>query len=109
LSDVKNEWFVLPSLEGKSEHVEQLRIMFEAAGFVPRVRFESDFGVTLLGLVAKGLGISLMPFSYSHHFPGGVRFIKIPPTTSLYVVWRHLDENAALENFLNVVENFTGQ
>ena len=108
LSEVKNEWFVLPSLAGKSEHVEQLRAMFEQAQFVPQVRFESDFGATLLGLVAKGLGISLMPFSYSYHLPSGVHFIKIAPTTSLYLVWRRNDENAALKNFLQVVENFAG-
>ncbi len=106
LNEVKNEWFVLPSLAGKSEHVEQLRAMFEQAQFVPQVRFESDFGATLLGLVAKGLGISLMPFSYSYHLPSGVRFIKIAPTTSLYLIWRRNDENAALKNFLKVVENF---
>lgn len=109
LSEVENESFVLPSLAGKSEHVEQLLAMFRQAGFAPRVRFESDFGATLLGLVAKGLGISVMPFSYSHHLPGVVRFIKIPPTTTLYAVWRADDENAALQNFLKVVENFTAE
>jgi len=106
LSETRDEWFVIPSLAGESEHVEQLQTMFDDAGFAPRVRFESDFGATLLGLVAKGLGISLMPFSYSYHLPTGVRFIKIPPTTSLYIVWRRDDENAALANLLKVVENF---
>ena len=109
LREVKDEWFVLPSLAGKSEHVEQLRAMFDAAQFVPKVRFESDFGATLLGLVAKGLGISLMPYSYSYHLPGALRFIKIAPTTSLYIVWRRADENAALVNFLKVVEKFAGE
>lgn len=106
LSEAQDEWFVLPSLAGKSEHVEQLRTMFEKAGFVPRVRFESDFGATLLGLVGRNLGISLLPFSYFHHSPSGLRFIKIPPTTNLYAIWRRWDENAVLKNFLKVVENF---
>jgi len=109
LSEVKNEWFVLPFLAGKSEHVSQLQAMFEEAGFVPRVRFESDLGATLLGLVAKGLGVSMMPFSYSHHLPTGVRFIKIPAVTSLFAVWRRGDENAVLQNFLKVIENFISQ
>jgi DNA-binding transcriptional LysR family regulator len=104
LSELKDEWFVLPSLAGKSEHAAQLRAIFEEAEFSPKVRFESDFGATLLGLVAKGLGISVMPFSYSHYLTEQVRFIKIPATSSLYAIWRTEDKNAVLENFLQAIE-----
>lgn len=107
LSALKDEWFVLPSLAGKSEHSAQLRAIFDEAGFTPRVRFESDFGATLLGLVAKGLGISVMPFSYSHYLTEEVRFIKIPATSSLYAIWCARDKNTVLENFLKVIENST--
>lgn len=103
LSELKDEWFVLPSLAGKSEHAAQLRAIFDEAEFSPKVRFESDFGATLLGLVAKGLGISLMPFSYSHYLTEEVRFIKIPATSSLYATWRKDDKCSVLGNFLNVI------
>lgn len=106
MDELKEEWFVLPSLSGKSEHAAQLRAIFRDADFAPRVRFESDFGATLLGLVAKGLGISIMPFSYSHYLTDEVRFIKIPATSSLYAVWRSKDGNAVIENFLKVIEAF---
>lgn len=106
LSEVKNEWFVLPRLSGKSEHVGQMRAIFDRAGFAPRVQYESDMGATLLGLVAGGLGISLLPVSYSHRAPSGLKFIKIPQKTNLYVVWRETDENAALKNFLAIVQKF---
>ncbi len=105
LSDLKNERFVLPSLAGKSEHAAQLRAIFAEAGFAPHVRFESDFGSTLLGLVAKGLGVSLMPFSYSHYLTEEVRFIKIPATSCLYATWRNGDKNAVIQNFLGVIED----
>ena len=105
LSDLKDERFVLPSLAGKSEHAAQLRAIFAKAGFTPHVHFESDFGSTLLGLVAKGLGISLMPFSYSHYLTEEVCFIKIPATSSLYATWRIADKSAVLGNFLNVIAN----
>jgi DNA-binding transcriptional LysR family regulator len=107
LGDLKDEWFVLPSLGGKSEHAGQLRAIFSEAGFSPRVRFESDFGATLLGLVAKGLGISIMPFSYSHYLTDEVRFIKVPATSSLYAVWRSRDGNAVIGNFLKVIDDFS--
>jgi DNA-binding transcriptional LysR family regulator len=107
LSSLKDEWFVVPSLAGKSEHAAQLRAMFAEAGFSPRVRFESDFGATLLGLVAKGLGVSVMPFSYSHYLTEEVRFIKIPAFSTLYALWRARGKNAVLENFIKVIEDFT--
>ena len=107
LTEVKNELFVLPRLSGKSEHVGQLRKIFEQSGFIPRIHFESDIGTTLLGLVANGLGISLLPVSYSHHAPKGLKFIKIPTTTSLYAVWRANDESASVKNFLTIVQQFS--
>jgi DNA-binding transcriptional LysR family regulator len=104
LRKLKDERFVLPSLAGKSEHAAQLRAIFDEAEFSPKVRFESDFGATLLGLVAKGLGISVMPFSYSHYLTEEVRFIKIPATSSLYAIWRADDKNAVIQNFLTVIK-----
>ncbi len=109
LSELKDEYFVLPSLAGQSEHAAQLRAIFAEAGFSPKVRFESDFGAALLGLVAKGLGISVMPFSYSHYLTEEVRFIKINATSTLYAIWRAQDDNAVLENFLKVIESFIGK
>jgi DNA-binding transcriptional LysR family regulator len=103
---LKDEWFVLPSLAGNIEHAAQLRAIFSDAGFSPRVRVESGFGSTLLGLVAKGLGISIMPFSYSHYLTDEVRFIKLPATSSLYATWRREDKNPVLLNFLDVIESF---
>lgn len=107
LRALKDEWFVLPSLIGESEHAAQLRAIFAAAGFAPQVRFESDFGATLLGLVAKGLGVSVMPISYAQYLSEKVRFIEIPAVSSLYVIRRTDDKSAALENFMKIIDERT--
>jgi DNA-binding transcriptional LysR family regulator len=107
LSDAKDDWFVLPGFSGKSEHVAQMRQIFDEAGFAPRVRYESDRGAALVGLVASGLGISLLPVSYSRRAPDGLKFIEIPQTTNLYVIRRDADENAAVKNFLAIVQEFS--
>lgn len=107
LKEVKNEWFVLPRFSGKSEYVAQMRTIFEEYGITPHLRYESDSGSTLLGLVASGLGISLLPISYLHHAPGGLKFIETTQTTSLYAIWREDDENPALKNFLTIVQKFS--
>lgn len=106
LYKLRHEEFVLPALNGKSEHASQLRAIFQEAGFDPIIYAESDFGVTLLGLVAKGLGISIMPISYSHHLKHAVNFIKIPPTSDLLALWRDGDNNPALQIFLQVINEF---
>ena len=106
LYKLKDEEFVLPSLTGKSEHTSQLRAIFQGAGFDPIIHLESEFGIALLGMVAKGLGISVMPISYSHHLKHEVHFIKIPPTSDLLVLWRQGDTNPALQIFLQVIAGF---
>lgn len=106
LYKLKDEEFVLPALNGKSEHASQLRAIFQEAGFDPIIHAESDFGVTLLGLVAKGLGISIMPISYAHHLKHEIHFIKIPPTSDLLALWREGDANPALQIFLQVIAGF---
>lgn len=103
LSELSDEWFVLPSLAGHSEHAAQLRAIFADAGFAPKVRFESDFGATLLGLVAKGLGVSVMPASYSHYQTEELRFTPIPFTSELYATHRRDDDCTVLGNLLEVV------
>lgn len=103
LAELRDEWFVLPSLAGHSEHAAQLRAIFADAGFTPKVRFESDFGATLLGLVAKGLGVSLMPVSYSHYQTDEVRFTPIRFASDLYATYRRDDECTVLGNLLEVI------
>lgn len=106
LYQLRDEEFVLPALTGKSEHASQVRAIFQAAGFDPIIHVESDFGVTLLGLVAKGLGISVLPISYSHHLKHKLKFIPLPAKSSLLALWRNNDPHPALQTFLRLVQAF---
>lgn len=107
LSEAKNERFILPSLTGLSEHAIRIRSLFEKAKFAPQVYLESDDGGTILGLISRGLGISVLPFSYFHHPKDEICFIKLKATTNVYAIWRQNDKNALLSNFLTVLEDFT--
>jgi DNA-binding transcriptional LysR family regulator len=109
LAEAKNERFILPFSKGRSEHAARIRSLFEEAGFNPQIYFESDDGGTILGLITRGLGISILPFSYFHHSRDEVRFIRLQATTGIYAIWRSNDQNAGLKNFLNVLESFTGK
>ena len=51
-----------------------------AAGFVPRIRSETDDYVAVLGLVAEQLGVALVPsLAASPHAVDGVRTMPLSP------------------------------
>jgi DNA-binding transcriptional LysR family regulator len=103
LSDLKDEKFILSGLHHKTFYVSTLRQMFNDYAFDPNVRIESDFGGMILSLVARGLGISILPGSYSFSTLPDVRFINLPRTVSLYVTWRKDDTRPVLRNVLTQV------
>lgn len=104
LKALKNEKFILPSIKGKTKYAETLRNIFRDNSFTPEIYLESDFGATILSLVSKNLGVSIMPVSYSRHSPRGVRFIELPYQTSLYALWRKSDDDPVLDNILAISE-----
>lgn len=104
LQTLTSEKFILSGLHHNTLYVASLQAIFNAYHFTPNVYIESDFGATILSLVAKGLGISILPGSYSFSAQPGVRFIKLPHKASLFVTWRKDDTNPVLKNVLQVVQ-----
>lgn len=102
LSCVKDEKFILPSFRNKNQYTELLSTIFQAYDFMPKVSLESDFGSIILSLVAKGLGISLMPISYKAQSPPGLRFIKLDYRSTIYMVWRIGDHNPVIQKLVNL-------
>lgn len=104
LAQVKDEKFILSGLQNKTYYVSSLLELFRAYNFEPNVHIESDFGGMVLSLVAKGLGVSIMPGSYAISAPAGVRFINLPHKTNLYATWRKDDNNPVLRNVLSIIQ-----
>jgi DNA-binding transcriptional LysR family regulator len=109
LADVKTETFILPSITSQSLWADLLRQIFMDYNFMPKIQYESEYGATILALVGRGLGVSILPFSYVAQSPNRVRFIKLPHTTTLYVIWRKDDASAVLKNFIKDVEILIGR
>ncbi|MGJ7440391.1 LysR family transcriptional regulator [Aquipuribacter sp. MA13-6] len=58
-----------------------------AAGFVPRIRYETDDYVAVLGLVAEGLGVALLPsLAEVHDAVPGVTTVPLAPAERRDVV-----------------------
>ncbi|QHL89501.1 LysR family transcriptional regulator [Nibribacter ruber] len=103
LQDLHQEKFILSALHQKTHYVNTLNHMFREYGLTPNVYIESDFGAMILGLVARGLGISVMPSSYAIGAPPNVRFIHLPQHVNLYMTWRKDDNSPVLKNVLELV------
>lgn len=104
LQDVKNEKFILSGLQNKTFYVANLRQIFNEYNLEPDVHIESDFGGMIISLVSKGLGVSILPSSFSYSAHPGVRFIRLPQRVNLYVSWRRENTSPVLKNVLVQVQ-----
>lgn len=103
LGVLKEEKFILPPLHVHSKYCIKLREMTLKHGFVPNVIFESNYGSTILRLVDKNLGISILPISYSCNAVKSLRFVPLNDTSELYLLWRKNDKNPIFKNFIQIV------
>ncbi|MNG13295.1 DNA-binding transcriptional activator XapR [compost metagenome] len=100
-----------PQALGGGYHA-QLVALCESAGFYPKVVQEAAQIHTLLGLVACGFGVALVPASFVRSTPRErVRFCPIrpiddqpPPGLGLYMKWNAQNASPALANFIAMFE-----
>ncbi len=78
-----------------------------SAGFTPRITQEAGQVQTVLGLVASGLGVCLLPDFIRHIRRPGVQYVPLtgsPPAVKLAVVWRTGSSSALVKSFVSVIE-----
>lgn len=100
---LEKQKFILPTIDEGSSYGYIIQKLFNSFDFVPDVYLYSEFGSTIIALVRKGLGIAVLPDSYSYHESPGLRFIKLPFQTDLYLNWRTDDHNPILSNVLKLI------
>jgi DNA-binding transcriptional LysR family regulator len=106
LRDLREERFLLiPPRWGTGYHTRVLDACQEA-GFVPRVEQEAKYIHTLIGLVAAGMGLALVPDSLANlKSRGCVYRVLADRTTALTIdlgaAWRANDAAPALHAFLD--------
>lgn len=78
-----------------------------ALGFEPREVQQASHMQTIIGLVASGLGVSLVPASVGRQPWSGVAYValKAPaPSAPLAIVWRKGKLSAVLQNFIDTID-----
>ncbi|HEY9871795.1 MAG TPA: LysR family transcriptional regulator [Candidatus Obscuribacterales bacterium] len=109
LQALANEQFVLPSPENVPFYAQMISLC-EKAGFLPKVAQEATWMVTVLGLVAGGVGVSLLSSNVLNLQRKGVVYRPIKGANlikKMAVVSRREDSSAVLREFLNVIEDVT--
>jgi DNA-binding transcriptional LysR family regulator len=89
---------------------DQIIGLCQQAGFSPQVTQEAIQMQTILGLVATGLGIALIPASAQHLRSAGVVYCRLD--TNIYVelamAWRKDEASPVLQAFLKIIrEDFS--
>lgn len=100
LKKIKEDFFLISGLHHSTFFSSLLRKIFLNAGFEPKIHIESDFGNTILNLVSKNLGVSILPYSYRAAKNYSVNFIKLNEKISLYINWRRDEKNEVVKNVI---------
>ncbi|RAJ06489.1 DNA-binding transcriptional LysR family regulator [Chitinophaga skermanii] len=95
--------FIMSINNNDSSYNRLIHQVFADYKVTPNIVYNCDFGSTILALIRKGLGVSILPSSYMHHETPGVRFIQLPQQTDLYLNWRKDDHNPILANVLKKI------
>ncbi len=108
LNSLATEEFIMPdslAVPGLSQQIYNLCIQH---GFVPQVAQEAIFMVTILGLVAGEIGISILPSSVQNLQRTGVVYRSITEeatASQLNAVWQRDNSSPILLQFIEIVKN----
>ena len=100
------EPFVLFARHAGPGYWDVVQAACREAGFRPNIVHEAGQIHTIIGLVAGGLGLSLVPSSVRSLQLAGVRFVELArpaPVLELAMAWRVEVEDPTLERFVTVV------
>jgi DNA-binding transcriptional LysR family regulator len=106
LADLKDKPCIWFDRENAPAYYDFLIRQCQMAGFLPKIaQFGGDV-TTILGMVAAGMGYSIVPDTSIHGCPSSVLLAPHPELTLSYpveFVWRHDPENTALDQFIENV------
>ncbi|MBD2341486.1 LysR family transcriptional regulator [Calothrix sp. FACHB-156] len=105
LQSLVDESFILPPSHLSYSLYQQIVSLCQQVGFVPQVTQEATLMLTILSLVAGGLGISLLPANVKTIKRQGVVYREIQeqtPMLKIVAAWRSDNSSAVLREFLAV-------
>ena len=102
------EWIAVLHKESVLKH-DNFVAACARAGFTPNISMEATEPLTALGLVAAGLGATMLQASLRHQVPAGVVLREVPwftYRTPLWAAWHRINLRPLVEIFrMTLVEN----
>ncbi len=98
---LQDEKFIISGLHHTTFFASTLRNIFQKYDFEPNQTLESDFGGMILNLVSRGMGISILPYSFKFAKSENVTFIDINENIDLYINWRKNDKNTVIKKVVD--------
>ncbi len=108
LKSLSNERFILFPRAASPGFYDQLVSVCREAGFSPVIGQEAVQMQTILGLVAGGMGVALIPASIRSLRSDGVIYRELRELTAqaeMVVAWRRDNQSPTLHAFLNVIKD----
>jgi DNA-binding transcriptional LysR family regulator len=105
VKELQQEAFITyPHASGSVVREAQMRVC-EKNGFSPRGLVEVSETSALIGLVASGIGVALVPQSARNLTRSGVKFINLDANEPMEIAlaWRAADTSAMLQQFLETL------
>ena len=105
LSALAEEPFVLPPRQAVPVYHDLVLRACREAGFIPNAPHEADHVLLMLGMVAAGTGIALVPASARQVEQAGVTYARLRPAHALLetvVTWRRNETSLFVEEFLQI-------
>ena len=106
MADLADEPFVFFPRSYGTGLYDQLLSLARRAGFNPRIAQEANEALTIIGLVAAGLGVSVLPASFQRIRIDGVRFRTLldkDATTAVWLVKRRQEQSPLAQAFMELV------
>jgi DNA-binding transcriptional LysR family regulator len=111
LSSLAAEPFILFPREPKPSYADFVFSVCAEAGFVPNVVQETAEIHTAIGLVAAGVGVSLVPESMQRFHREGIRYLELEeaPISNIEIAFRQGDPNPTVQAFIRIARQMTRQ
>ncbi|WP_315787299.1 LysR family transcriptional regulator [Fischerella sp. JS2] len=107
LKSLSDESFILPPSHLPYSLYESIVSFWKQIEFVPKEIQEATLMLTILSLVAGGVGVALLPANAQNIGRKGVIYRAIQeqtPTLEIVAVWRRDRSSTVLQNFLEVIQ-----
>lgn len=108
LSELKKESFLVYSRKTRAKSHDDLISVCHLAGFTPNIIQEAETDMALLGLVATGLGVALVPSSFNNVLSDLIeyRIIKEPAINlNVAIVWREKNNSLMIQQLLEIAKS----